>query len=124
MTVRRLAALVSVIVIRTLSLCLAFSSLRDGLESLRTTVLALPALSENRTEPSETLRRLAFAEVTAYLLTVWPVSLPVQLWAERRVNRTFEPPALTDALNVLSLITGLLPVPPPFPGLPPASDSR
>src|SRR4029079_13952806 len=108
MTVRLLAALVSVIVMRTLSLCLAFSNLREALESLSTTVLLLPTLSENRTEPSETLRRLCLAELTAYLLTVWPVTLPRQLCAERRVNRTLEPPATTDALNVLSLIPGLL----------------
>jgi hypothetical protein len=45
MTVRRVLALVSVIVIRTLSRWWAASSLCEALESFRTIVLDLPALS-------------------------------------------------------------------------------
>ena len=53
------------IVICTLSERLAASSFLDALLSFRTTVFDLPALSENFTDPSDTLRALCLTVVTA-----------------------------------------------------------
>jgi hypothetical protein len=75
----RVAPLPRVTLICTFSDRLRVSSVRDGLKSLSTTVLGLAADSLKWTVPSETWRRRCLAAVTANVLAVWPVRVPLQL---------------------------------------------